>query len=166
MSERRPATSRGVLLAATALVALALSPACAPAARAEGSVRFLSSPPMPGEAQYDAAAQALASQLNQPITGAGTLPVVEGGDAPPSLEALQATRPGDLPGDGLETGRAEVLRQAAMTYGAQGGLAARSFAINEMLRRYEAQLSGTYDFRPRREWPGRPRDELHLRDHA
>ena len=148
MSERRPATSRGVLLAATALVALALSPACAPAARAEGSVRFLSSPPMPGEAQYDAAAQALASQLNQPITGAATLPVVEGGDAPPSLEALQATRPGDLPGDGLETGRAEVLRQAAMTYGAQGGLAARSFAINEMLRRYEAQLSGTYDFRP------------------
>ncbi|MDT8316251.1 conjugal transfer protein TraI, partial [Roseomonas mucosa] len=63
MSERRPATSRDVLLAATALVALALSPACAPAARAEGSVRFLSSPPMPGEAQYDAAAQVLASQL-------------------------------------------------------------------------------------------------------
>jgi defect in organelle trafficking protein DotC len=50
--------------------------------------------------------------------------------------------------NGLEAGRGEVLRQSALTYGAQGGLAARAFALNEMLRRYEARLDATYDFRP------------------
>ena len=40
-----------------------------------------------------------------------------------------------------------MVRTAALTYGAQGGLAARSFAINEMLRRYQAQLDSAYDFR-------------------
>ncbi|GAV36438.1 hypothetical protein ROTAS13_04125 [Roseomonas sp. TAS13] len=104
-------------------------------------------PPMPGVEQFDAAIPALANPLNQPITGARTAPSIVGGEAPPSLEALQATRPGDEPGDGLEQGRAEVLRQSGLTYGAQGGLAARSFAINEMLRRYEAELTTTYDFR-------------------
>jgi defect-in-organelle-trafficking protein DotC len=37
--------------------------------------------------------------------------------------------------------------RAALTFGAQGGLAARSFAINEMLRRYRAQLDSAYEFR-------------------
>jgi defect-in-organelle-trafficking protein DotC len=40
-----------------------------------------------------------------------------------------------------------MVRTAGLTYGAQGGLAARSFALNEMLRRYEAQLDSAYDFR-------------------
>ena len=69
-----------------------------------------------------------------------------GTEPPPSLEALQATRPGDEKGNGLEPGRAEMVRTAALTYGAQGGLAARSFALNEMLRRYQAQLDSAYDF--------------------
>lgn len=34
-----------------------------------------------------------------------------------------------------------------MTYGAQGGLAGQSFAINEMLRRYEPVLDTSFDFR-------------------
>ena len=85
-----------------------------------------------------------------------------------------------------------MLRTAALTYGAQGGLAARSFAINEMLRRYQAQLDSAYDFgalvlpvgrRPdadapadrlgradglcARRWrPGRTRNLVHLPDHA
>jgi defect-in-organelle-trafficking protein DotC len=104
-------------------------------------------PPMPSVEQFDAALPALANPLNQPITGAHVAPSIVGGEAPPSLEALQATRPGDEPGDGLEPGRAETLRQSGLTYGAQGGLAARSYAINEMLRRYEAELTTTYDFR-------------------
>jgi defect-in-organelle-trafficking protein DotC len=40
-----------------------------------------------------------------------------------------------------------MVRTAGLTYGAQGGLAARSFALNEMLRRYQAQLDSAYDFR-------------------
>jgi defect-in-organelle-trafficking protein DotC len=145
----RSAPRRGryrAALTATFIVGLCLGQDAR--AAGEGSVTFLASPPIPGEAAYNAAARGLAGQLNQPITGAATLPVVEGGDAPPSLEQLQAARPGDQGSDGLEVGRAETLRQAALTFGAQGGLAARSFAINEMLRRHEAQLNSVYDFRP------------------
>ena len=40
----------------------------------------------------------------------------------------------------------DMLRTAALTYGAQGGLAARSYAINQMLGRYQAQLDSTFDF--------------------
>ncbi len=39
-----------------------------------------------------------------------------------------------------------MVRTAALTFGAQGGLAARSFALNELLRRYQAQLDSAYDF--------------------
>jgi defect-in-organelle-trafficking protein DotC len=60
---------------------------------------------------------------------------------------LQAARPGDDKGDGLEPGRADMVRTAALTYGAQGGLAGRSFALNEMLRRHQAELDSAYDFR-------------------
>lgn len=104
-------------------------------------------PPMPEQVDMNAAASVLANPLNQPITGAAIQPSIIGGEAPPSLEALQATRPGDQQGDGLKPQRAAELRQAALIYGAQGGLAGRSFAINEMLRRYEPMLDSTYDFR-------------------
>lgn len=140
----RPAKLRELLLSATVLTMLAFSPA----AHAQGGVTTLAVPPLPSVPEYGAASRTLADPLNQPITGAGTLPLIVGGGAPPSLESLQATRPGDQGGDGLEPGRAETLRAAAMIYGAQGGLAGRSFAINEMLRRYEAELTSVYDFRP------------------
>lgn len=133
-----------LLCAATVLGGLGVAQARAAEA---GYLVDGASPPMPSVEQFDAAIPALANPLNQPITGAREAPSIVGGDAPPSLEALQATRPGDEPGDGLEQGRADVLRQSGLTYGAQGGLAARSFAINEMLRRYEAELTTTYDFR-------------------
>jgi defect in organelle trafficking protein DotC len=72
---------------------------------------------------------------------------VVGGDRPLSLESLQATRPGSgLAADGLEPGRQDILYQAGLAYGARGGLAARAFAINEMLRRYESALDSVYNF--------------------
>jgi len=135
---------RALLAAATILAGVAVS---APS-HAGGAVRDVPFPPVPSQAQYDGAAQRLGNPLNQPVTGAAELPVIVGGERPPSLEALQATRPGDEPESGLETGRAEILRQSGTEYGAQGGLSARAFAINEMLRRYEPQLDGSYDFRP------------------
>jgi defect-in-organelle-trafficking protein DotC len=95
----------------------------------------------------DQAAQTLGNPINKPVTGAAEIPTVVGGEAPPSLEALQAARPGDQHGNGLKAGRAEELQQSAMTYGAQGGLAARAFAINEMLRRHEPVLDTSFDFR-------------------
>ena len=116
-------------------------------ARADRTIAPYPDPPIPSPAQIDAAAPALANPINSPITGALQLDTIVGGEAPPSLEALQDTRPNDQKGDGLKPGRAEELRAAAHVFGARGGLAGRSFAINEMLRRYEAELDTTYDFR-------------------
>ena len=118
-----------------------------PAAHAADPLTVWQAPPTLGPGQGERAAASLANPLNRPITGAKDLPTIIGGERPPSLEALQATRPGDQPGDGLDTGRAEVLRDGGRTYGAQGGLAARAFALNEMLRRNEPQLDSAYDFR-------------------
>jgi defect-in-organelle-trafficking protein DotC len=103
-------------------------------------------PPDPSPDQVERNVPELGNALNKPITGAQEDPLVVGTPPPPSLEALQALRPGDAQGDGLEPGRAEMLRAAALTYGAQGGLAARSFALNELLRRYQARLDSAYDF--------------------
>ena len=135
---------RALLLAATLLAGLAVSRP----GLAEGGVYPQAVPPLPSPGEVDQAAQTLGNPINQPVTGAAEVPTIVGGEAPPSLEALQDTRPGDQHGDGLKPGRAEELRQAAMIYGAQGGLAGRSFAINEMLRRYEPTLDTTFDFRP------------------
>src|SRR5271166_2032298 len=103
-------------------------------AAAEGELSSPPTPPNPTPEQIERALPDLGNPLNKPITGASEDPLVVGTAPPPSLEALQATRPGDEQGDGLEPGRAAMLRTAALTYGAQGGLAARSFAINDMLR--------------------------------
>ncbi|WOJ91773.1 type IV secretion system DotC family protein (plasmid) [Methylocapsa polymorpha] len=105
-------------------------------------------PPAPSPQAVDEAAYALGNPLNKPITGAAQVPGVIGGERPPSIETLQAVRAGGVGTDlGLEPGRAEILHQAGLTFGAQGGLSARSFGINEMLRRYEALLDDAYDFR-------------------
>lgn len=103
-------------------------------------------PPEPGADQIDAADPTLANPIDKPITGARELDHIVGGERPPSLEALQDTRPNDEKSDDLKPGRRAQLQEAAHIYGAQGGLAARAFAINEMLRRYEAILDSTYDF--------------------
>ncbi len=115
---------------------------------AQGRLTSPRVPPDPTPAQIEQNVPDLGNALNKPVTGAQEDPLVVGTDAPPSLETLQATRPGDEKGDGLEAERAEMVRTAALTYGAQGGLAARSFALNELLRRYQAQLDTAYDFRP------------------
>ena len=116
-------------------------------ARAADPLTLWQVPPTLGPGEGERAASSLANPLNRPITGAKDLPTIVGGERPPSLEFLQAARPGDQAGDGLDTGRAEVLRDGGRIYGAQGGLAARAFALNEMLRRNEPQLDGSYDFR-------------------
>ena len=135
---------RPLLLVATFLCTIA----AASPGRAQGSLTSPRVPPDPSPQQVEQNVPDLANALNKPITGAQEDPLVVGTAPPPSLEALQAARPGDDKGDGLEPGRADMVRTAALTYGAQGGLAARSFALNELLRRYQAQLDGAYDFRP------------------
>ena len=136
---------RRALLAA-AIVAVGLM-----AGGGVGAQGILTSPRVPPDPTPDQVEQSvpdLGNPLNKPITGGSEDPLVVGTEPPPSLEALQAARPGDEKGDGIEPGRADMVRTGALTYGAQGGLAARSFALNEMLRRYQAQLDITYDFRP------------------
>jgi defect-in-organelle-trafficking protein DotC len=135
---------RALLAAATVLGGFALSTAGAGAGDALTSPRV---PPDPTPQQVEQNLPQLGNPLNKPIIGASEDPLVVGTEPPPSLETLQATRPGDGKGDGLEPGRADMVRTAGLTYGAQGGLAARGFALNEMLRRYQAQLDSAYDFR-------------------
>ncbi|MBN9560467.1 MAG: type IV secretory system conjugative DNA transfer family protein [Alphaproteobacteria bacterium] len=135
--------SRALLMTAAVVAGLA----CSTASRAGDNLTSPRVPPDPTPDQVEQNLPDLGNPLNKPITGASEDPLVTGTEPPPSLEALQAARPGDEKGDGLEPGRADMVRTAAMTYGAQGGLAGRSFALNEMLRRYQAQLDTAYDFR-------------------
>jgi defect-in-organelle-trafficking protein DotC len=130
------------IAAATVLAGLAFTTAT----RAQDALTSPRVPPDPSPEQVEQNLPDLGNALNKPITGAQEDPLVVGTPPPPSLEALQATRPGDEKGDGLEPGRSDMVRTAALTFGAQGGLAARSFALNELLRRYQAQLDSAYDF--------------------
>ena len=128
-------------------VAVVAGLACVPiSVRADDSLSSPRVPPDPTPEQIEQNLPALGNPLNKPVTAASEDPLVVSTEPPPSLEALQAIRPGDENGNGLEPGRADMVRTAALTYGAQGGLAARSFALNEMLRRYQAQLDSAYDF--------------------
>ena len=113
---------------------------------ADATLTDLPVPPIPAPDEMEDAAHRLASPLNIPITGATIAPRIGGGEVPPSLESLQAARPDVKPSEGLSGPRAEALREAALSYGARGGLAARAFAINEMLRRYETRLDRSFDF--------------------
>ncbi|ACB97230.1 type IV secretion system DotC family protein [Beijerinckia indica] len=141
MSERR--APHGRRLGLTLVAGLTFLPP----AHAENNVTILQIPPEPSLREIEQAARETGNPLSKPVTGAKQIPAITGGERPPSLEALQAALPGPQPGDGLEPGRGDILYQAALTFGAQGGLAARAFGINEMLRRYEPTLDSVFDFR-------------------
>jgi defect in organelle trafficking protein DotC len=121
-------------------------PSLAGEVSADTALTDLPVPPAPSSDEVDDAAHGLANPINIPVTGATITPRVGGGEAPPSLESLQAARPDVKLSDALTGPRAEALREAALSFGARGGLATRAFALNEMLRRYEARLDRTYDF--------------------
>jgi defect-in-organelle-trafficking protein DotC len=68
---------------------------------------------------------------------------------PPVLEDLQneTSSEGDVKPEslGLQI-RADALREAALSYGARGGLAFRTFQIQRRLAEYDSSLSKTFDF--------------------
>ncbi|MBB2164498.1 type IV secretory system conjugative DNA transfer family protein [Gluconacetobacter sp. 1b LMG 1731] len=97
--------------------------------------------------QIPATVPAAANAIDTPIAGASEAPDIPDVDRPPSLEALMAIRPGYSPKKEEGHDRDEAVRQAAWAAGAQGGRAAESFAINEMLRRYAPILDRKIDFR-------------------
>lgn len=132
--------------AALFTVSLMTSPS---SATAEDGTRALVSTNSPGQVAVprDDLAMTLAAPVDTPITGAAIAPGTAASDAPPSLEALMATRPGYAPNAKVSAARESALKESALSYGARGGLAARNFAINEMLRRYETRLDQVYDFR-------------------
>jgi defect in organelle trafficking protein DotC len=70
--------------------------------RADDSLTPPRVPPDPTPDQVEQNLPQLGNPLNQPVTGASEDPLMVGTEPPPSLEALQATRPGDERGDGLE----------------------------------------------------------------
>lgn len=121
--------------------------ACAAQPAEQGPVR-VGSPPEPRESQLAEAMKALGSPLNNPVTGASAAPKVTGPEPVPSLEAMQALRPAVVAGEGADGMRAQAVCQAGQSFGAAGGLAAKSRQITEMLRRLEPALDQAFDFSP------------------
>lgn len=144
---RRKALLR-VLLVTTALIGAIVLASPSHADDQQPKIYDEPIPPMPFDYDVSQAARVLGAPTNNPITGSKEDAGVIGGHRPPSLEALQALRPGIEPEEGMDEARAGPLANSALSYGARGGLAARAFAINEMLRRYEARLDASFDFRP------------------
>lgn len=136
---------RRLLLNATVLAGLAWHTPAVAGSPADG-IADAPVPPMPAAAQVDRNTAIMGRGLNTPVTGASITGRVTGGGRPPSLEAMQALRPNVLPENGAEGMRAAAVCQEGKAYGARGGLAARSFGLNEMLRRYEPQLDARYNF--------------------
>lgn len=104
------------------------------------------SPVSPSGYSPDAPAK-LANPENSPVDGASIEGVPFGKTAPPSLEALEALRPGTDSQSGLSPDRAAQLREAGLAYGTAGGLAAEAFKIGENLRRRQDELDRTFNDR-------------------
>lgn len=76
-------------------------------------------------------------------------PAIEASPPPPVLTDLQEQTRGDAPEKGEFMGlqiRNDALREAALSYGARGGLAYRTFEIQRRLVEYDTSLSKTFDF--------------------
>ncbi len=68
---------------------------------------------------------------------------------PPALQDLQEQKTGADSGKSEVLGlqiRADALREAALSYGARGGLAHRTFEVQRRLAEFDTSLSKTFDF--------------------
>lgn len=68
---------------------------------------------------------------------------------PPVLEDLQEQQTGKHAAKNSVVGlqiRNDALREAALSYGARGGLASRTFEIQRRLAEHDASLTGTFNF--------------------
>lgn len=68
-------------------------------------------------------------------------------DTPPTLESLQKIQGTEQKQEAGFRGRVEAQKEAALSFGLRGGLAWRTYEINQRLQRYAEPLSRTYDFR-------------------
>src|SRR5579859_1639720 len=91
-----------MLLGAATLFACS---AAGPAVWAQGILTSPRVPPDPTPAQIEQNLPDLGNPLNKPITGATEDPLAVGTQPPPSLEALQAIRPGDEKGEDRKSTR-------------------------------------------------------------
>lgn len=74
---------------------------------------------------------------------------LEASPPPPVLQELQNQERGDDDFQGEELGlqiRKDALREAALSYGARGGLAHRTFEIQRRLAEYDMSLGKTFNF--------------------
>jgi hypothetical protein len=97
--------------------------------------------------------------------GAVQLSTPGGGDSAPTLSDLQSYVPDSDAPSPKEQGRLDAIRQAALTYGLQGGLAHGLQQIDGIVRSHADFLTKTYNFgammidAP----PGHRRERQHLR---
>jgi defect-in-organelle-trafficking protein DotC len=97
---------------------------------------------------------AVDSNINK---GSGPLPIAHEDEdpdgpspPPPVLTDLQEQTVGQEEASGESNGlhiRADAIREAALSYGARGGLAFRTFQIQRRLAEYDTSLSKAFDFK-------------------
>ena len=137
---RRP-ISRNYSRIAALFFCLALFSAQSAYADTESNINKAVSPPAPAN---HAPVDPLSLNIPMPDAASGPSP------PPPILKDLQdqsngtddATKADQV---GLQI-RAEALREAALSYGARGGLAFRTFEIQRRLAEYDASLGRAYNF--------------------
>src|SRR5260370_25432384 len=103
---------RAVLAAVVVVAGFACMPI---SVRASDSLTSPRVPPDPTPDQVEQNLSQLGNPLNKPVTGASEDPLVVGTEPPPSLEALQATRPGDANRDGPEPCRTHMVLPPRLT---------------------------------------------------
>lgn len=85
-------------------------------------------------------------------TGAASARAQDAGETPPTLVQLQSIEPELKPADQEESAmpvdiRRDAMREAAYSFGARGGLAARTWQIKKELEQRAAYLDQVFDFR-------------------
>ncbi|MCL2468736.1 MAG: type IV secretion system DotC family protein [Alphaproteobacteria bacterium] len=87
--------------------------------------------------------------LNTGMAYAQQTVALEASPPPPALQELQEQSVGDKPDKSSTVGlqiRGDALREAALSYGARGGLASRTFEIQRRLVEHQTSLGKTFDF--------------------
>lgn len=87
--------------------------------------------------------------INVAPVSAQSMQALDTAPPPPSMKELQEQDVGAAPEKAGTMGlqiRNDAVREAALSYGARGGLASRTFEIQRRLAEYDSSLTRTFDF--------------------
>jgi len=134
IDHNKPMRFRASTLLAAFVVAMAASPSYAAPFNGDNN-------PAPAHENINHAPSQKQAKIVQPDDGISP--------PPPVLADLEEQTQGDEPNKGEQLGlqiRADAMREAALSYGARGGLAHRTYEIQRRLAEYDTSLSKTFNF--------------------